>query len=62
MITTSSGNLPAPLISPLNSGYQSQMEQISATLNKLEGGTIEVHKFADLAAFAGLMEALTHKV
>jgi CRISPR-associated protein Cst2 len=50
IIAVSRGHLPAPMLSPLNDEYQSEVRAIAKTLNGMNLGTVETFGFASLAA------------
>jgi len=56
VITISKSSAPAPLVSPLNKEYESQIKNISNSLNKIEGeDVIQYKEFKNLAEFAEIM-------
>jgi CRISPR-associated protein Cst2 len=62
LITFTSNNIPAPMISPLNLDYKKEIERIAATLNRLEEDSTKLFKFESLAEFSELMLELTEKI
>ena len=48
VITTSSGHLPAPMISPLSDAYRTEITGVTATLNAIAKDTVRVQPFASL--------------
>lgn len=48
-------SLPAPTTSALNSGYREEIENISATLNRITPTSVETKRFESLSEFANLM-------
>lgn len=58
MLAASSTTVPAPLVSALNSKYCEEIESITATLNRLNPGSVTLNRFSNLAEFAGIMERL----
>lgn len=64
VITTSSGVIPAPMLSPLIGGseqpraYREQVAEIIAALNGSQGQTVEAHNFDSIGAFAREMRQL----
>ena len=60
LIATSKSTVPAPCISALNPDYEKQIEEIGATLNRLNASTpIKTLPFPDLATFAKHMADIT---
>lgn len=55
VVTVSNKLTPAPTISALNEGYQSEIEKIATNINKIEKDAIEIKKFDGLG---GLSEVL----
>lgn len=60
VITTSSGVIPAPLVSPLmggdeKDGYKRQLEGIVSALNGSGEEVVQMHAFEDISQFAALM-------
>jgi CRISPR-associated protein Cst2 len=59
VITLSTSRCPAPMISPLEKTYQSQIHSLAATLNHLNGAdTIHCFDFDNIAEFADQIEKL----
>jgi CRISPR-associated protein Cst2 len=58
VIAVSSKGLPAPTISPINTGYDKEIEQIARNLNQLEESAIEILPFKSLAEFSQTFTAL----
>jgi CRISPR-associated protein Cst2 len=63
VIAVSPNSLPAPALSPLQEGYEEQIESIAGTLGELGSGPIAVKRFGsvadgirELAALAGALE------
>jgi len=52
VIATSSSSLPAPAVSALNSEFTGEANRIAHVLNQINPGSIEVHEFQSLSAFA----------
>jgi len=50
--------VPAPTVSPLNGGYQAEIEGVAAALNDLRPGAVTVRSFGTLAGFAVVMREL----
>ncbi len=59
VVALSHSAIPAPSVSPLNSGFRQQMEDITANLAPLHEGTITLHPFDSLADFSRVMADLT---
>lgn len=55
VIATSSKSIPAPTVSPINNEYESEIDKIKGSLNKIETGAIEVDFFNSLAEFSEKM-------
>lgn len=58
VIATSSTALPAPLFSPLSSGYRSQVRQIADALNRMQPGSIQLMEFDSLAEAVHLLQSI----
>jgi CRISPR-associated protein Cst2 len=58
VVAVSSGVVPAPTISPINSGYREQLQGIQAALAKMRPGVVELKPFDSLAQFSEVMTAL----
>lgn len=58
VIALSRGPVPAPTVSPLNADYREQIEAITASLQPLHGGSVELRKFDSLAECAEVMSDL----
>jgi len=50
--------VPAPMISPLNPGYDREIENIAQVLNRLRPGTVTVRTFDSLSGMAEIMRDL----
>ncbi|HLP89877.1 MAG TPA: DevR family CRISPR-associated autoregulator [Nostocaceae cyanobacterium] len=62
VITVSSKRCPAPMISPLEPSYSSQIHSLAATLNNLNGEeTIHCFDFENIAEFADQIEILIER-
>lgn len=61
-ITLSKGTYPAPIASALNPNYLQELEEITATLNTMSGGQIELVKFDTLGEFTRAMSRLVDLV
>ena len=57
-VAVSRDTVPAPTMSPLNSGYREQLHGVSQALNAVRPGAIELHEFDSLAEFSALMAHL----
>lgn len=57
-VTVSYGVCPAPVMSPLRDGYVDEVAAVVASLNRLGGGGVEIHRFGSLSGFAEVMEKL----
>jgi len=62
VISISTGNLPAPMLSPLADGYEEQVERLAASLNLMKPGTLKVKRFADMADAAGILAELSQRL
>lgn len=63
VIATSKSTVPAPCVSALNPDFQKQIEQIGATLNRLNTSMpITCIPFSDMASFAKEMANLTEAI
>lgn len=58
VVTVSSKLTPAPTISAINEDYQSEIEKIAASINKIEDNAIEVKKFDSLGELSEIMVEL----
>jgi CRISPR-associated protein Cst2 len=58
VVSYSSQVVPAPTISPLNSRFAEQIDEVAEALNELRPGAITVRHFNDLAGFATVMKEL----
>lgn len=62
-LSVSTSSLPAPSISPLNGGFDGQMEQVCTNLNRMHGGdSLSVRTFESLGGFTGIMADLSEQV
>ena len=55
VVTLSTGVVPAPTVSPLNSGYREQIQGISRSLERVHPGAISLRVFDSLAEFGDVM-------
>jgi CRISPR-associated protein Cst2 len=62
VISLSSKPVPAPTVSPLNSGYRKQIKGIAAALNPVIENAIEIQEFSTLQAFSEKMAAIARDV
>ena len=62
IITTSESYLPAPTMSPLSDNYREQVEGIQETLNSIRPGSVQSHRFGDLAAGVKKLQELSQQV
>ena len=53
--------IPAPTVSPLNSNYLVEIENISKSVNEIETGAIECIKFQNISEFAVKIKELLNK-
>lgn len=58
VVSFSTDVVPAPTVSPLNEGYQAEIEGVTAALNSLHPGAVTVRRFDTLADFAGVMQEM----
>lgn len=58
MVSFSTDVVPAPTVSPLNDGYQAEIEGVAAALNSLHPGSVTVRSFDSLADFASVMQEM----
>jgi CRISPR-associated protein Cst2 len=56
VVTCSEGPVPAPVLSPLQQDYQTQLESLVETLSRVNGGTVRARTFSKPAEFAAMME------
>ena len=52
IITISSGNVPAPTVSPINSAYNTEVVAIANNLNKIVPDSISVFEFESMSSFS----------
>jgi CRISPR-associated protein Cst2 len=63
VIATSTSSVPAPCVSALNPDFETQVEAIAATLNRMNTSSpIGVNRFANMAAFAEQMADIAEAV
>ncbi len=55
-ITSSNSYLPAPIFSPLASGYRAELVSIVETLNRMQPGKVAIQQFDSLAEGLSLLE------
>lgn len=59
VLASSTSTVPAPVVSALNSSYETELERIGAVLNRMHGaGTVRTERFESLAQFAERVEGL----
>lgn len=58
VVSFSTNVVPAPTVSPLNDGYQAEIEGVAAALNSLHPGAVTVRRFDTLADFARAMQEM----
>lgn len=58
VVSFSTDVVPAPTVSPLNDGYQAEIEGVAAALNSLHPGAVTVRRFDTLADFANVMQEM----
>jgi len=58
VVTTSSDVVPAPTMSPINSGYGEQLQSIRQALEKVRPGAVTLSEFDSLAQFSEVMAEL----
>ncbi|MCB0181154.1 MAG: DevR family CRISPR-associated autoregulator [Anaerolineae bacterium] len=58
VITYSTGPVPAPTISPLNSNFKEDISEVAKALNSLHPNTVIVKPFESLADFTQIMQQL----
>jgi CRISPR-associated protein Cst2 len=58
VVAVSGDVIPAPTMSPVNSGYREQLRGIHAALNKIRPGAITLSEFDSLAQFSEVMTEL----
>jgi CRISPR-associated protein Cst2 len=62
VVATSSSSLPAPTVSPLNSQYGQQIDEIAQTLNQIRPASVVVRRFHSLAEGASILETIAGEV
>jgi len=58
VVTYSEKLIPAPTISPINSGYETEIGTIATNLNMIESGAITVRQFNGLGALSEIIKDL----
>jgi CRISPR-associated protein Cst2 len=58
VVTYSEKLIPAPTISPINPGYEKEVQTIAANLNEIEPGAITVKEFNGLGALSEIIKDL----
>ena len=58
VVAVSSDVIPAPTMSPINSGYRGQLQGIQKALEKVRSGAITLNEFDSLAQFSEVMTEL----
>lgn len=58
VVAVSSDVIPAPTMSPINSGYRGQLQSIQKALEKVRPGAITLNEFDSLAQFSEVMTEL----
>jgi CRISPR-associated protein Cst2 len=58
VVATSSDVIPAPTMSPINSGYREQLRSIRESLSSVRPGAVTLSEFDSLAAFSDVMTGL----
>ena len=58
VVVVSSGVVPAPTMSPINSRYREQLRGVREALEKVRPGAITLHEFDSLAQFSQAMTEL----
>jgi CRISPR-associated protein Cst2 len=58
VVAVSSDVIPAPTMSPINSGYQQQLQGIQKALEKVRPGAVTLSEFDSLAQFSEVMAGL----
>lgn len=62
MIAISDTSMPAPTVSPLNSGFRQEIISLSESLNKLNGGKISLYEFGSLGSFSSILANFVEEV
>jgi CRISPR-associated protein Cst2 len=62
VVATSSTSLPAPTVSPLNTGYREQMSGIAETLNRITAASVQTHPFDNLSDGVKVLQELAERV
>jgi CRISPR-associated protein Cst2 len=62
VVGISSTSLPAPTVSPLNSGYRAQMSGIAESLNRITPGSVRTHPFDSLSDGVKVLQMLAEQV
>lgn len=58
IVSVSSSTVPAPTVSPINSGFMDEMAGIQANLNRVFPGAITSYEFKSVSEFTGIMADL----
>jgi len=58
VVAVSGDVIPAPTLSPINSGYREQLQGISEALERVRPGAIALHEFDSLAQFSTVLTEL----
>lgn len=58
VLTISQDVVPAPTLSPLKEGYDSELDALCQTMNNIRPGAVMAHPFQSMNGFAGLMSNL----
>lgn len=58
VVATSSDVIPAPTMSPINSGYREQLQSIRQALERVRPGAVTLSEFDSLAQFSEVMTGL----
>ena len=62
VLTYSTGPAPAPLLSPLNAGFEEETEQVVTALNQIHADRVKMLPFGSLAELANRMQSLISSV
>ena len=58
VVAVSSDVVPAPTMSPINSGYREQLQGVQKALGKIRPGAVTLTEFDSLAQFSEVMASL----
>jgi CRISPR-associated protein Cst2 len=62
IVAWSANSLPPPALSPLKDGYEAQVEECAASLNRVAPGALQSQRFESIAAGVALLTGLAGRV